>query len=266
MPGVRGKAVFNGINSGWGAERTNDWMNQINISNMGDPGPGNLGVSIWVLYPRFLQNMQTPHKKTVASTSAVILGKGGVKYTGEPNGPYGTGWAIIHLPQHSGFKFLGANGSGSFDVKSSEPIKLNTWYHLVMSIDRKAQKIRAWVNNKELTETGSTTDVLPGDIYDAQDLRIYNGDVWQWWHSAPIVLDELKFYNKALTPQLVSELYVEGKEAPAPDMSRYLKDAKPEVPIPEDPKYKERHYEKPAYIEPVEVGEKKLRLNDLRLR
>lgn len=254
VPGVRGNAVFNGINAGWGPSRTGDWMHQMNIPNIGDPGPGNLSVSIWVLYPRLVQNMQQPHKKCVASSSGVILGKGGIKYVGNPNAPYGTGWAIIHLPHYKGFKFLGANGAGSFDLKSSDPIQPNTWYHLVMVMDRKAQKLKAWVNNKELTESSSTSDLLPGDIYDAQDLRLLNGDVWQWWHSYPVVLDELKIYNTVLTPKQVSELYAEGKDAKAPDLSAFRRDEKADVPVAEDPKYEVKQYVKPEEKEPDDLG------------
>jgi hypothetical protein len=250
VPGVRGKAVFNGINSGWGPARTYDWMHQINIPNLGDPGPGDLGVSIWVLYPRFIQNMMPPHKKNISSNSGVIIGKGGIKYTGDPNGPYGTGWAIIHLPHYRGFKFLGANGAGSFDVKTSEPIRLHTWYHLAMSLDRKAQRVRAWVNGKEATETGSTPDLLPGDISDGQELRLYNGHVWQWWHSYPIVIDELKLYTRALSPAMVAELYAEGKDAQAPDVSAFLKEAKLETPVKGAESYEERPYVRPEEYEP----------------
>jgi hypothetical protein len=237
VPGVRGNGIFSGINSGWGSGRSSLYMSQVNISGIGDPGPGSLSVSIWVLYPKLRPNTMGPHKKSIASTSGVIIGKGGVKYTGEPNA-CASGWAIIHLPKYTGFKFMGSNGAGTFDLQTTEPIRSNTWYHLVMVMDRHAGKLRAWVNNKQLNETSTTSDIGTGDIVDAQELRLYNGMTWQYWHSFPAVMDELKIYHKALTEKQVSELYAEGKDAKIPDLSAFRKDERPDgPPVEEDGRF-----------------------------
>jgi hypothetical protein len=118
--------------------------------------------------------------------------------------------------------------------------------------------------------------VLPSDIYDAQDLRILNGDVWQWWHSYPMVLDELKIYNTALASKQVSELYAEGKGAKAPELSAFRRDEKTDVPVAslsaldslslfrrdektdvpvaEDSKYEAKQFVKPEEKEPDELS------------
>ena len=239
VPGVRGNAVFNGINSGWGGSRSPWlWFHQINIPAIGDPGPGDLSVSIWVLYPKLRKNMEGRHKKKVTSTSGVIIGKGAVKFTCDPN-QHHPGWAIIHLPKYQGFKFLGSSGGVGFDLQTTEQIQPNTWYHLAMVIDRNAGKLRAWVNDKELSETATTSDIVPGNIGDAQQLRLWNGDIWQYWHSFPAVMDELKIYNTALSAKQVAELYAEGKDARVPDLSALRVDEKAETPVQEeDPRFK----------------------------
>lgn len=229
VDGVRGKAVFNGINSGWGPRRTYDFMHQINVPGIGDPGPGSMSVSIWVLYPKLRLNMLPFVRKVIPSTSGVVIGKGAVKYCGH-NVP-STGWAIVHLDGYKGFKFLGQSGDSPFDLQTSEQIRANTWYHLAMVIDRREKRLRAWVNNEEVTESTTTSDIADGNIVDASELRIYNSVVWQWWHSFPAVIDELKVFNTALTREQVAELYAEGRDAVVPDLTQHRRNEKKDVEV-----------------------------------
>jgi len=182
---------------------------QVNAA-VGDPGRWSLSVSVWVLYTEDI------------GPAGVVIEKGGVAYS------FGhdfvqSGWAIGHGAAGKGFKFMGNMAYGRpaehFSLQSDEQIVKNRWYHLVMVMDREAKKLRAYVNNKEVLKSFTTPSIPDGLIEYWTPLRLYNAIVWKkgGWQAFPAIMDEVKIFTSALTPEQVAELYAEGKDAPAPD-------------------------------------------------
>jgi len=195
VPGLRGKGLLNPVGG--------DGKAQVDLTTAGDPGSESLSVSVWVLYPR--------------AGGGLILCKS----------PYGhkkltSGWAIRCTDE--GFSFFG-NGvrlsldeSENFELHSEEPVQSNTWYHLVMVMDRKAGKLRSYVNNKEVTASRTTSRIPPGVIEYQAPLRLFKPPVWVQWSAQPMLVDEMKIFTSALTPKQVAELYAEGKDAKVPKL------------------------------------------------
>ena len=176
----------------------------MDLTDAGDPGRESLSASVWVLFP------QSPKGGVILCKSA-----------------YGaktliSGWAIACA--EGGFSFIGStvrlslDGSGNFEVHSEAPIQPNTWYHLVMVMDRQAKKLRAYVNDEEVTASKATANIPDGVIEYYTPLRLFNGSGWKSWGAPPMLVDEVKIFTKALTPKEVAELYAEGKNAPVPKL------------------------------------------------
>jgi len=202
MPGLRGNGLYNLP----GGSR----FAQVDFRYIGDPGRWSLSASLWVLYPQAVPQ------------DGVILSKGALCYSSAIDW-VNNGWAIAHR-RGGGFKFTGntirVNGNEIFSLESEEAIQTNTWYHLVMVIDRDAKKLRAWVNNKEIPSTRGNATVPDGIISAYAPMILFNGFSWKRWNAAPLLADELKIFTSALTPEQVAELYAEGKDAKVPKLRK----------------------------------------------
>jgi len=194
VSGVRGMGI---LNTGLLHKAT------VKLGDAGDPGRGSLSVSVWVLYPG-------------APQGSVIICKGAV-----PAGVI-NGWSICHRRDGEGFVFAGNTvrllGSEAFSLQSEDRIESNRWYHLAMVIDRETKRLRAWVNNKEVTTPGKTVSVPDGVIEYYGPLQLFNSYTGKWWNGTSALVDEVKIFTSALTPKQVVELYAEGKDARVPDL------------------------------------------------
>lgn len=211
--GVKGKALFiNGVN------RT-----VLSINHTGDPGRESLSVSLWVLFPpadRF--------GGTVISKGGTLLGT-----------PAISGWAIHGGPD--GFKFFGNTRSSivsnTFGLRSTNAVLSNAWYHLAMVMDRKTERLRAWVNNEEVKVPNETAGagegkVLPkyferaggvdfpqqpiipdGEISSQRPLMVGGSFFGKGVAVTKVLVDEIRIYTGVLTEKQVDDLYAEGQGA-----------------------------------------------------
>ncbi len=200
VDGVRGKALFNRI----AASRSV----AVSFPNTGDPGRGSLSVSLWVMFP-----------EGVNRGGRILIGKGACPNAGDTGWALG-GWAIAQLPDAKGFKFLGnivgGRADATFDRTSDAPVESNTWYHLVMIIDRNTKKLRAWVNNEEILTSERRANIPDGVIECYPPLLLFNSYGWKRQASASGLIDEIKIFTSVLTPEQVAELYAVGRSAPVP--------------------------------------------------
>ena len=199
VKGVRGNGLYNPP----GGNR----FAQVVFRDIGDPGRWSLSVSLWVLYPEGVK------------ANGVILSKGALAYSSEIDWVV-NGWAIAHRAGR-GFKFTGnterMQDDERFTLESEAVIQSNTWYHVVMVIDRESKKLRAWVNNEEVLTSEPTTTVPDGVIAGYAPMIMFNGFSWKRWNASSMLVDEMKIFTSALKPEQVAELYAEGKDAKIPD-------------------------------------------------
>ncbi len=194
MKGIRGNGLLNPV-GGRGAA-------QVDLSHAGDPGRESLSASIWVLFPE-------------PARDGVILCKSAYGFK-----TVISGWAI--RATNKGFSFVGNTVSllpnRAFELHTEEPIEPRKWYHLAMVIDRDARRLRAYVNNKEVTAS-ETTPNIPDEVIEYHaPLRLFSGFGWKGWNAQPMLVDEVKIFTSALTPGQVAELYAEGRNAPMPKL------------------------------------------------
>ena len=198
--GVKGKALFhNGVKS----------QAVLSIPNVGDPGRASLSVSLWALFP------------PVGKIGGTLICKGGVLYAGGSSAQV-SGWGISYGGKDGGFHFVGnvvRNIPGeAFALHSTKAVEPNKWYHLVMVMDRKAKKLRAWVNNEEVIASGSGANIPDGVINGNVPLVLFGGCVGKGMHAKPALVDELRIYTSVLTRKQVAELYAEGRDAEVPKL------------------------------------------------
>ena len=204
VKGIRGNGLLNPVGG--------DSKAQVELLGTGDPGRWSLSASVWVLYPK------------AVNRGGVIMCKGGTPNTNQIGMVVG-GWAICHWKERKGegFRFVGnlarVPGRDEFDLQTKGPIRPDKWYHLVMVIDRKTNKLRAWVNNKEVNTSRKTPNIPEGVIEHYSPLQLFNGFSWKRWGAAPMLVDEVKIFTSALTSKQVAELYAEGKDAKVPKLN-----------------------------------------------
>jgi hypothetical protein len=183
---------------------------------IGDPMDGDLSVSLWVKYP------------LVPTKDGVLMCKGGAVINSRFNAPRG-GWAIGHLATGE-FRFIGNLNRDLwqtpeiFDRESTDvQIEADTWYHLVMTMDRTSQRVRAYVNESEITHSVNGAFIADGMINNSHhDMVIF--DVTQQQQQGdwdgPAIIDDARLYNRVLSLSDVATLYRGNEEikagAPAP--------------------------------------------------
>ncbi len=195
QPGVIGNALENLADSVTQARITSD---------MGDPVMDNLSASLWVKF------------NTLPAADAAIISKGGAVIRGRVDNIRG-GWAIS--VDDGMFYFACKLQTDSeyaghlADLRQTTSVQVGQWYHLAMVMDRQNQQLRAWVDNTEITNTLAGTAIPAGIIENYYPLTLFNcsnDDA-----SLPCIVDDVRIYNKALTPSEVSDLYQADDEIPA---------------------------------------------------
>ncbi|MFC1467313.1 LamG-like jellyroll fold domain-containing protein [Verrucomicrobiota bacterium] len=172
------------------------------VHDTGDPLDGDMSVSLWVKYT------------SIPTEEGAILKKR--RYRKDSENDPSAGWLMGHM-QANGFSFIGSlqrdlHTDADFDVTSTDPIVVGTWYHLVMVIDRTNHVIRGWVNNTEVTNSRFGIYVPDGIIAKSHTpLQIMPNS------NGTYIMDDLRIYNNALTPSEVAALYASaGTEDIAP--------------------------------------------------
>jgi len=196
--GVKGMALFhNGVKS----------QSLVSIPNVGDPGRASLSVSLWAIFP------------SVKGISGTLICKGGTIYAGQKSATV-SGWGISYGA--TGFNFVGNVrrniSQEAFALHSTGAIQPNKWYHLVMVMDRKTKKLRAWVNNEEVIASGAEADIPDGVISAEPPMVLFANCVGKGLSARPALVDELRVYTSVLTPKQVAGLYAEGKDAEVPKL------------------------------------------------
>lgn len=190
------------------------------FEGVGDPMDGSLSVSLWVKYE------QAPTEE------GILICKGGTVIKSRFDNPRG-GWFIGHTAT-GGFRFAGNlqrdlwQNPEKFDRESTAPIVADTWYHLVMVIDRPNQLIRAWVNNEEVLNSNWTSFVADGLINSSHSpLVIYSSEDQQnqgdWF--GPVTIDEVQIYNNALRTEdvaLLTNTHLDTDNDELPDHWEFL--------------------------------------------
>jgi len=190
------------------------------FEGVGDPMDGSLSVSLWVKY------RQAPTEE------GILICKGGTVIKSRFDNPRG-GWFIGHTAT-GGFRFAGNlqrdlwQNTEKFDRESNAPIKAETWYHLVMVIDRPNQVIRAWVNNEEILNSNWTSFVPDGLINSSHSpLVIFSSeeqqDQGEWF--GPVTIDEIQIYNNVLTSEdvaLLNDVVLDSDNDELPDHWEFL--------------------------------------------
>ncbi|AQT67159.1 Alpha-amylase/pullulanase [Anaerohalosphaera lusitana] len=172
--------------------------------DVGDPLTDSLSASCWVKF------------NTAPLSDAAILSKGGAVIRGRVDNIRG-GWAIS--VDDGKFYFACKLQTDSeyeghlADLKATSNVQTGVWYHLAMTMDRQNNLLRAWINNSEVTNTIAGTTIPDGLIENYYPLTLFNcsrDDA-----SLACVLDDVRIYNKVLTPSEVSSLYAASDEIPA---------------------------------------------------
>lgn len=182
----------------------------VDTARTGDPMDGDFSVSLWVNY------------SSAPTENAVLISKGGAGLIAHLQNRKGApGWAIGHIAGQ-GFRFIGTTSrayydeSDRFDLEWNGTIEPDTWYHLVMTMDRSNQTLRAWINNVETTTTVNGAHIREGWIYSQRGpLALFasegGNDPW----SGPGKIDEVRLYHKALTDTEITWLYLNPADTPA---------------------------------------------------
>jgi len=162
----------------------------------GDPLDGDMSVSLWVKFQAGLPETAGP---IIAKGGAVIRGR-----FGKPRG----GWDIGHT-KDGRFRFEGnlnrdseyTYANAQFDLEADESFEEDTWYHLVMVMDRETQTLQAWVNGKKLSKTTSGTTIADGAIDNSHHPLVIFDSVsqQQQGEDTPVTVDEVRIYHKALS-------------------------------------------------------------------
>ena len=190
------------------------------FEGVGDPMDGSLSISLWVKYS------QAP------SEEGILICKGGSVIKSRFDNPRG-GWFIGHTAT-GGFRFAGNlqrdlwQNTEKFDRESTTPIQAETWYHLVMVIDRPNHVIRAWVNNEEVLNSNWTSFVPDGLINSSHSpLVIFSSEEQQnqgdWF--GPVTIDEIQIYNNVLTSEdvsLLNDVVLDSDNDELPDHWEFL--------------------------------------------
>ncbi|AQT68821.1 hypothetical protein STSP2_01997 [Anaerohalosphaera lusitana] len=170
----------------------------------GDPLTDSLSASLWVKF------------NTLPDNDYPILTKGAAVIRGRVDNIRG-GWAIS--VDNGKFYFACKLQTDSqykghlADLRTSANVQTGQWYHLVMTMDRDNHKLRAWVNNTEVTNTLAGTTIPDGMIENYYPLTLFNCSNDN--ASLPCVMDEVRIYNKVLSAAEVAELYAADYEIPA---------------------------------------------------
>ncbi len=173
-------------------------------SDIGDPLSDSLSVSLWVKF------------NTLPTSDAAIISKGGAVIRGRVDNIRG-GWAIsvddgklyfaCKLQTDSQYEGHLA------DLRDTSNVQTGQWYHLVMTMDRQHKRLRAWINNLEVTNTLAGTVIPDGLIENYYPLTLFNcasDDA-----SLPCVIDDVRIFNNVLSIQEVSDLYATNDDIPA---------------------------------------------------
>lgn len=195
VPGKMGAALERTANDGLEASA--------DFEGVGDPMEGDLSVSLWVKY------------SSVPTGDGVLICKGGAVIPNRFDNPRG-GWFVGHV-EGKGFRFAGNlqrdlwQNTEKFDRESATPIKANTWYHLVMVINRSTKSIRAWVDGEEVMNSNWTSFVPDGLINSTHSpMVIFNSKAQrsqsEWF--GPVIVDDVRIYNTSLSPLEVEILRV----------------------------------------------------------
>lgn len=100
--------------------------------------------------------------------------------------------------------FTNYNGNNpATEISSSSPIATGTWYHVAVTIDAANSSTRVYLNGN-LAASSSNAVVKP--VNPVTKLGVNVANPWYWKGS----LDDIRFYDHALTACEVQELYHEG--------------------------------------------------------
>ncbi len=190
VPGVAGQAMnFDGIN---------DYINTSNNQNI--DMTGNMTISAWI-YSKGSSNNQTIVSKAWCDPEFQDAGS-----------PYAFSITSINKMDYQSGDFTFSCGYTS-DITSSNSISLNQWQHIVLVRDSSQLKVTFYLNSLQDSGGWQTYSVPSGGA----TLRIgslvtdrYNGvnEPSSFFNGA---IDELRFYNRALSASEVTELYNQGR-------------------------------------------------------
>lgn len=181
----------------------------VNFDDVADPFNGDHSVSLWVKFaPEVIKSGMDSYVISNSSSTKSALIDGYTIYAdtkeGQINFEVREQLSVSNDTDTMPLKQLGYQAAGG--------LRANTWYHLVLVIDRTTDKLSAYVNNKQLSETqklqpGSFIKGKPsGDKYISAGLGINTYKPKKFGPFAG-VMDEVNIYNKSLSIVEINALY-----------------------------------------------------------
>lgn len=108
---------------------------------------------------------------------------------------------------YSDIKFNLGDGSNRFDIELDQPNNfLNGWSHILFTVDR-TNNIISYYANFELIKSFSLPDNFKNFSFDSGLAYVIGNDsTEQFWYGLPAIIDDVCFFDKALTTEEVTEL------------------------------------------------------------
>jgi len=115
-----------------------------------------------------------------------------------------TGWIFRRSSSNAISGIINTSSGQIESVGSNSSVSINTWYHVVMTYNNSGDKVvHLYQNGQEVTySTKGTTTSAP---LDDSSYSLYIGEIGTWDFNGKI--DDLRIYNRALTPSEVEGLY-----------------------------------------------------------
>jgi hypothetical protein len=124
----------------------------------------------------------------------------------DSSGPPWHAW-ILYVDNPSNkidFFVTDSSGSGSGYILSDSAVSTNTWYHAVATIDS-SYNMKLFVDGSQQIGTDN-----PGSIYTSDSYLVLGSEGTGYGYELDGLIDEVRVYNRALSPEEVQELYQLG--------------------------------------------------------
>ncbi len=146
-----------------------------------------------------------------------VAGNGYILFTRNSLSSFFEAYNLCIAPHNSGWYFMtNKSGPGGYNVVfSSNPISVNTWQHLVFTMDNSS--IKLYVNG---VLDGTTAVTFSGFDY-VSGKNVYLGSTNESSYNTPYngSIDNARFYNRVLSASEVSQLYLTDPSCTFPTLN-----------------------------------------------
>ncbi len=216
--GLVGYWTFDGQNTNWATGQTFDMSGNRNTGTMTNmtsstvPVPGKIGQAFKFDGVNYRVNIGSPaslsltgdltisawiNTKTVAAGNAVIIGNG--------NGAGNAQWDLEMNRTAGKVGYVHAGGSAAMIVTCNTTLKINAWYHVVVV---RTGSSSAWTINCYLNGASDGASTGTGTLVSNQTITIGTFQGAAFFNG---LIDDVRVYNRALSPREVQMLYQLGQ-------------------------------------------------------